>query len=57
MKPGVQRDGTRWRGVLRDSKGKVVWICLHAHQNRDNNTYRFGGVYRYSARSCAEKAK
>jgi hypothetical protein len=27
--------GHRWVGVLRNSKGKVVWECGHAHENHD----------------------
>src|SRR5262245_51644906 len=24
-----------WKGVLRDQRGEIVWICSHAHQSRD----------------------
>lgn len=53
LKAGTRQAPTsevgHWEGVLRDSKGKVVWACGHLHHARDIDM-RGANV---SARTCA----
>lgn len=41
--PSTQRTENGWyRGVLRDAKGKIVWVSLAIRHNRDCGTYTNG---------------
>jgi hypothetical protein len=48
-RPGTVRDGSMYRGVIRDGQA-VVWTCAHLHRNRDMSP----GI-RQSARDCARQ--
>lgn len=50
FKAGTTGTKQSWRGVIRDSKGKVVWTCPHCHTNRD-----ISSRHTESASSCAKR--
>lgn len=36
---GARGSGYCYKGVWKDEKGAIVWMCLHEHSNRDDNQY------------------
>lgn len=36
---GARGFGYCYKGVLKDERATVVWMCLHEHSNRDDNEY------------------
>jgi len=56
-KPSTQKNANGYyRGVLRDESGKVVWMCVHQHRNRDRSQRRHGQIqFNRSAFDCARQ--
>lgn len=43
-------EGFLYRGTIKDSSGKIIWLTIKRHLNRDRPTIRYPNAARHDAR-------